>query len=145
MYPSRSTQHPSLLMHDSSASPGGKIDSHDFSHELVPLGLATQLICARVYAGEQGRRAERLAGVAHLIAALAPLYTHSADGTRVRKLMAEELRSGNFRHGGAELHFIDGRARIDKLAVANRSVEEVVRLLGSVVKGEDRPFRSRRR
>lgn len=71
------------------------------------------------------------------MAALAPLYTHSADGTSFRRLTQEELRSGHFRKGGRELHFIDGRAPIDNIAVPNGSVAEVVRLLGSAVSGED--------
>jgi hypothetical protein len=114
------------------------IDSGSFSHQLVPLGLAVRSINARVYAGESVCTSERLTGIAHVVAALAPLYTHSSDGTNFRRLMEEELRSGNFRKSGRELHFIDGRPPIDNIAVPNRSVGEVVRLLSSAVNGEDR-------
>jgi hypothetical protein len=71
------------------------------------------------------------------MAALAPLYTHSADGTNIRRLTEEELRSGHFRKGGGELHFMDGRPPIQNLAVPHRSVADVVRLLNSAVNGED--------
>jgi hypothetical protein len=108
-----------------------RIDPRGFSHELVPLGLATRSISARVYAGASVCTPERLTGIAHVMAALAPLYTHSTDGTNIRRLTEEELRSGHFRKGGGELHFIDGRAPIDNIAVPNGSVEEVVRLLNS--------------
>jgi hypothetical protein len=121
---------------DSSSAPARSIDARDFSHELVPLGLATRLICARVYAAS-GCTPERLAGIAQLIGALAPLYTHSADGASIRRLKEEELLSSSYRKGGAELYFLDGRQPIDKLAVSHRSVEEVERLLNSAVNGED--------
>ena len=114
------------------------IDPGSFSHELVPLALAARSIDARVYAGESVCTSERLTGIAHIVAALAPLYTHSSDGTNIRQLTEEELRSGNFRNGGRELHFIDGRPPIDNIAVPERSVGEVVRLLSSAVNGEDR-------
>ena len=115
-----------------------RIDSGSFSHELVPLGLAARSINTRVYAGDSVCTSERLTGIAHIVAALAPLYTHSSDGTSVRQLTEQELRSGNFRKGGRELHFIDGRPPIDNIAVPERSVWEVVRLLSSAVNGEDR-------
>jgi hypothetical protein len=123
---------------DSSTRLARRIDPDGLSHELVPLGLATRSISARVYAGESVCTAERLTGIAHVMAALAPLYTHSADGMSIRQLTEKELRSGNFRKGGGELHFIDGRPPIDNIAVAHRSVGEVVRLLSSAVNGEDR-------
>jgi hypothetical protein len=112
-------------------SPGG------FPHKLVPLGLATRSINARVYAAESVCTPERLTGIAHIMAALVPLYVHSADGTNVRRLREEELRSGNFRKGGGELQFIDGRPPIANIAVTHQSVEEVVRLLDSAINGED--------
>lgn len=115
-----------------------RIDPDSFCHELVPLGLATRVISARVYPGDSVCTPERLSGIAHVIAALAPLYTHSADGANIRRLAEEELRAGNFRKGGGELRFIDGRAPIDNLAVPQGSIEEVVRLLSSAVNGEDR-------
>jgi hypothetical protein len=110
---------------------------------LVPLGLATRSISERVYARDSVCTAERLTGIAHVMAALAPLYTHSADGTNFRRLTEEELRAGNFRKGGGELHFIDGRPPIDNIAVPNGSMEEVVRLLSSAVNGEDHQDSSR--
>jgi hypothetical protein len=115
-----------------------RIDAEGFSHQLVPLGLATRSISARVYSEGSVCTLERLIGIAHVIAALVPLYTHSDDGTHFRRLMEQELRSGTFRKGGAELHFIDGRAPIVNLAVPHASVEDVVRLLSSAVNGEDR-------
>jgi hypothetical protein len=115
----------------------GRINPGGFPQELVPLGLATRSISTRVYPGESVCNPERLTGIAHVMAALAPLYTHSTDGTNIRRLMEEEIRSGNFRRDGEELHFVDGRPPIENIAVTQGSVEEVVRLLNSAVNGED--------
>jgi hypothetical protein len=113
------------------------IDPGGFSHKLVPLGLAARSISARVYPDDSVCTPERLTGIAHVMAALAPLYVYSGDGTSFRRVTEEELRSGHFRKGGRELHFIDGRAPIDNIAVLNGSVAEVVRLLSSAASGED--------
>ena len=86
------------------------------------------MIGTRVYSGEVCGT-DRLTGIAHVLAALAPLYTFDADGTNRRRLDEKELLAGNFRKGGEELHFIDGRAPIENIAVPQRAVEEVVRLL----------------
>jgi hypothetical protein len=125
-------------LHDSQERLADRIHPDSFSHKLVPLGLAARLISARVYAGDSVCTPERLTGIAHIMAALAPLYVHSADGMNIRRLTQKELRSGNFRKGGRELHFVDGRPPIHNIAVQNGSVAEVVRLLGSAVNGEDR-------
>jgi hypothetical protein len=113
-------------------------DPDDFSRELVPLALAARMIGARLYADEPAWDPQRLTGIAHVMAALAPLYTRSADGASFRRLTQEELLSGNFRKGGAGLHFKDGRSPIGRIAVMRGSIEEVVRLLKPAREGEAR-------
>jgi hypothetical protein len=68
---------------------------------------------------------EHLNGLAYAIAALVPIYT-LGDGGEVRAITAEELRHGYFRAGAKELHFLDGRASVDSLAVTPDGVEKVV-------------------
>ena len=114
------------------------IDPDDFSRELVPLALAARMIGARLYADEPAWDPQRLTAIAHVMAALVPLYARSADGASLRRLAPEELLSGNFRRGGAGLHFKDGRPPIDRIAVMRGSVEEVTRLLVPTAEGEER-------
>ena len=114
------------------------IDPKDFSRELVPLALAARMIGARLYTEEPDWDPQRLTAIAHVMAALAPLYARSADGASLRRLTQEELLSGNFRKGGAGLHFKDGRSPIDRIVVMRGSIEEVVRLLKPPVSGEAR-------
>jgi hypothetical protein len=114
------------------------IDPDDFSRELVPLALAARMIGARLYADEPDWDPQRLTAIAHVMAALVPLYARSADGASLRRLTQEELLTGSFRRGGAGLHFKDGRLPIERIAVMRGSVEEVMRLLKPSAQAEAR-------
>jgi hypothetical protein len=103
----------------------------DLRHELVPLRFATRLINSRVYGDALGASPSRLLGIANAVAALVPVYTYSDDGEIIRRLTDEEMVTGHFRKDGEELNFLNGRPVIKNLAVAQTSVEEVVRLLTS--------------
>jgi hypothetical protein len=105
------------------------IAARDVAQELVPLAIATRSISATVY--RNNGDADRLIAIAHTLAALAPLYTHNADGSEVRRLTDEELLSGVFRRGGAELHFANGRPAITNIAATNRAIQEVAGILAS--------------
>ena len=102
-------------------------NGESLAHELVPLGLATRTIYAKVYQGVGSPG--RLIGLAHTVAALAPLYTHNSDGSDIRLLTDAELLSGFFRKDGAELHFTDGRPPIVNIAATHRTIELVAGIL----------------
>ena len=61
-----------MNLHDNQERLADRIHPDSFSHKLVPLGLAVRLISARVYAGHSVCTPERLTGIAHIMAALAP-------------------------------------------------------------------------
>ena len=113
-----------------------RINGSNFAHKLVPLGLATQLISSKVH--KRDGPSTRLTGIAHTIAALAPLYTHNGDGSEIRRLTDQELLSGRFRKDGAELHFTDGRPPIINIAATEKAIEDVAGILASTVDDEDR-------
>ena len=114
-----------------------RIDPAAFAHELVPLNLATRLVSARAYGSDAHSSENRLAGIAHVMAALVPIYVYALDGSDVRLMTDEELRTGFFRKDGGELYFIDGRAPLTCIAVRHDAIGEVTRLLASAVDGED--------
>jgi hypothetical protein len=123
--------------HTTRSSTAESSNAASVAHELVPLGLATRLISARAYGGNADTSLQRLTGIAHTMAALVPLYVRRSDGSGVRRLTEEELRSGFFRKDGGELHFTDGRRPVQDLAVTHAAIEEVARLLASAVDAED--------
>lgn len=112
------------------------IDHSTFAHELVPLALATRLVSARAYGAGAPTSTLRLAGIAHTMAALVPLYGCADGEQELRRLTQEELLSGLFREDGAELCFRDGRAPLRRIAATRHGIEEVVRLLASAVDTE---------
>jgi hypothetical protein len=113
-----------------------QFNGNDLAQELVPLGFATRTISMKVYG--QNASASQLIGIAHTVAALAPLYTHNSDGTDIRPLTDEELLSGFFRRAGAELHFRNGSPPIANIAVTHQAIELVVGILASTVDEQGR-------
>lgn len=112
------------------------IDRASFAHELVPLDVATRLVSARAYGLDGSMSLPRLAGIAHTMAALVPLYGRADGDEELRQLTQEELLSGVFRKEGTELFFRDGRAPLRHIAATHHGIEEVVRLLGSAIDSE---------
>jgi hypothetical protein len=113
-----------------------EISEGSIANELVPLQVATRTISMRVY--RRDGSPSRLTGIAHAIAALAPLYSHSSDGSEIRRIPNDEVLSGFFRKGGAELHFTDGRPPIANIAATNYAIELVISILATTVDGEPR-------
>jgi hypothetical protein len=113
------------------------IDDASFAHEVVPLPLATRLVSARAYGSDARMSSPRLTGIAHTMAALVPLYGRANGKPELRRLTQQELLSGHFRKDGAELHFRDGRAPLRDIAATHEGIEEVVRVLASVIDRED--------
>lgn len=107
------------------------INANSVAHELIPLGVATLLINAKVYG--PNRCPTRLTDIARTVAALAPLYTYNSDGSEIRRLWDEEVLSGFFRKDGGELHFGDGRPPIENIAVTNNDIQTVTGILASGV------------
>jgi hypothetical protein len=113
------------------------IDGASFAHELVPLALATRLVSARAYGSDTRMSLPRLAGIAHTMAALVPLYARTSEEGGFRQLTQEELLSGYFRKDGGELHFGDGRAPLRDIAATHQGIEEVARVLAAAIDCED--------
>ena len=113
------------------------IDHAGFAHELVPLALATRLVCARAYGSGARMTLPRLTGIAHTMAALIPLYARARGEHDFRRLAEEELLSGFFRKDGGELHFRDGRAPLRDIAATHHGIDEVVRVLASAIDAEE--------
>ena len=113
----------------------------DTRDELTPLALAVKVIAERVYAHEvpRGRASDRATGIAHAVAALAPLYACALDGSTIRRLTDEELLHGLFRKDGAELHLRDGRPPITFIAVKESSVGEVIEVLRTGIEPHGNP------
>ena len=99
------------------------------SAELMPLASAARVIEEKVYAYDPRSIPERTAGIAHALAALIPLFVYKVDGVNVRRLTDAELKGGLFRHGGEDLHFLDGRAPITHIAVQRSRMAEVIAML----------------
>ena len=112
----------------------------DFRDALMPLSLATTAVHAAVYPYAAPDRS-RLLGIAHVMAALIPMYAYDpGNGQDPRRLSTQELLGGLFRHHSHELHFIDGRAAVVDVAVESVAVAQVISLLrGSTVAGRLSP------
>ena len=101
----------------------------DFRDALMPLSLATRAVHAAVYP-HAALETSRLLGIAHVMAALIPMYAyHPSDGQELRRVTAEELLRGFFRQDSHELHFTDGRAAVVDVAVESAAVTEVIAML----------------
>jgi hypothetical protein len=106
--------------------PVGAIELRD---ALMPLSLATRAVHAAVYP-DTSLNTSRLLGIAHVMAALVPMYAYCPGNSReLRRLSAEELLTGSFLHGSHELHFVDGRASVVDVAVESAAVLEVIATL----------------
>jgi len=100
-----------------------------FRDTLTPLSVATRAVHAAVYP-ELDIAISRLSSIAHVMAALIPMYSYDpkkADEPRL--LDAEELLRGCFRGRPLQLHFRDGRTAIRNIAVKSADVPQVIALL----------------
>jgi CRISPR-associated Cas5-like protein len=97
----------------------------------VPLHTAARIVYTAVYY----RRTydvptpERLAGMAHVIIGIVPVYTIPKDHAQPRHLATGELSGGIVRLGGIELHFVDGRPSITALFVSRKGIDHAIKLL----------------
>jgi len=110
---------------ENAARPDGK--------ELLPLPLAALAVYGRVYE-RYGRSAapleERLDALAYAIAGEVDLYApEPARPCAIHRVAPDDLLTGIFRRGGAELHFRDGRAAVTHLAVTRGGLGHVLSLL----------------
>ena len=95
----------------------------------MPLSLATRAVHAAVYPVAV-LDTSRLLGIAHVMAALIPMYAYDPrNGQDLRRLSAQELLIGLFRHNAHELYFKDGRAAIVDVAVESAAVAQVIATL----------------
>jgi hypothetical protein len=103
--------------------------------DLVLLRDAVRLVYAAVFhrRTDSAVSQERLAGIAHAMAALVPIYVSDPEVTgpaALRRLTPAELSGAMVRRGGAELHFSDGRPALRDPRVTRTGIEHVIRLLG---------------
>jgi hypothetical protein len=96
--------------------------------DLVPVALAARMVYQRAYGmpPPELHLADRLNGLAYSLARLGSLYAIEEGRSAPRRLWREELARGYFRHGGAELHFLDGRAPILHVAVNRDSIDSAI-------------------
>lgn len=105
------------------------MSANEFRDALMPLSLATRAVHAVVYPHDLAETS-RLLGIARVMAALIPMYAyHPRNCRELRRLTAEELLEGSFRHNTHELHFIDDRAIVVDVAVESAAVAEVIAVL----------------
>lgn len=97
-------------------------------HTLVPVALAVQVIWSRVYPGSSptSRAGESLLNsFAATLAKVGTLYEY-LDGAKPSALARAQVLGGEFRGGGRELHFDDGRAPRRHLAVPADDVPKAI-------------------
>ncbi len=70
---------------------------------------------------------DRLNGLAYCLARFGRVYAIDERRATPRRLSAEEIACGHFRHGGKELHFLDQRAPIRHLAVTRECIDRAVK------------------
>jgi hypothetical protein len=102
----------------------------------MPLASAARVIEEKLYAYDPRCIPERTADIANVLAALIPLFVYKVDGINVRRLTEAELKGGLFRHGGEDLHFLDGRAPITHIAVQHSRMAEVIAMLQGCQRSE---------
>ena len=66
---------------------------------------------------------------AALLSRLTAVYAVSEDRNEIRALAGADLRGGEFRNGGRELAFTDGRAPIAGLAVRRSELDPAIEAL----------------
>ena len=103
-------------------------------HDLIPFDLALRLIFQRIYIREIPTAialGAHIAGLAHVVSAMAPLYSYTVDRGRVRRLGAPELKGGFFCDGGKNIHFLDGRPEVRNLAVTSQAITTAMTALAA--------------
>ena len=97
-------------------------------HDLIPLELAARAVHKRAYGnvGVATSSSEQLNGLAYAMAGLIPIFAVDAEP---RQISPDHLLQGFFRGGAKELHFLDGRPAMKRLAVLSEGVDKVVESL----------------
>jgi hypothetical protein len=98
---------------------------------IIPVALAARLLYERAYGASppDAHLAERLNGLAYRLARSGRVYALEAGRSAPRRLSRDEIARGHFRHGGRELHFLDGRAPILRLGVSEDAIESALNAL----------------
>jgi hypothetical protein len=96
--------------------------------ELIPVALAARMLYEQAYgaAPPDAHLMERLNGLAYWLARYGAVYATDARRAAPRRLSPDQIARGHFRHGGSELHFLDGRAPIVQLAVTRECIDNTV-------------------
>ena len=107
------------------------------AHTLVPLELAVLLVRERLCGSQQQVSDARMAAggdsdldrMATFIAASVPVYEYSDNPSQRPRLLFRSDRDGLFRHGGRELHYLNGKPAKRHLAVSANDVNCVIAML----------------
>ena len=104
---------------------------------LVSLAVAARMVHRRAYPqqyaiAEPQLSPAQLDALAHVIAAMAPIFTVNYRSASVRELAEGETAGGAFKDGARELAFDDGRAPIRWLAARIDSTSDVARKLREI-------------
>jgi hypothetical protein len=101
-----------------------------FRDTLTPLSVATRAVQAAVYP-DSTLAVSRLSSIAHVMAALIPMYSYDPKKRDEPRLLdGEELLSGYFCGRFQQLHFRDGRTPIRNVAVKSADIPQVIAVLG---------------
>jgi hypothetical protein len=109
-------------------------DRDALAHSLMPLKLAAELVLQRVYEGRtpgRNRREDLLNSIASTLAAIGAVYEYDESNSHraPRPIPSSAIGAGVFSGGAQELHFLDGRPPIRRLAIAPETVSETVEAL----------------
>lgn len=106
-------------------------------HNLIPLALAARLLYERAHGRAPPREhlSDRLNALAYRLARLGPVYAIEAGSGAHRRLSPREIAAAHFRHGAAELHFLDERAPLVHLAVTEQCIARALAVLDQAALG----------
>jgi hypothetical protein len=99
--------------------------------DLIPLAIAVRILYAHFHGTERpvAHVLERLNALAYSLADVGGTYAIEGEYRLARRLSREELASGVFRHGATELHFLDERPMLTRIAVSRDTVERTIQEL----------------
>jgi hypothetical protein len=107
--------------------------------DLIPLALAVRIVYLQMRGkGPAAHVLERLNAVAYSLAAAGAMYAIEGPYRLARRLSREELAAAVFRRGATEIHFLDERPVLTKIAVTRESVEKTIKVIAIIRQASER-------
>jgi hypothetical protein len=98
--------------------------------DLIPLALAVRIVYLQTRGnGAAAHVLERLNAVAYSLAGIGAIYAIDGPYRLARPLSREELAAAVFRQGATEMHFLDDRPMLKRIAVTRESVEKTIKVM----------------